>query len=350
MAQEKISFTHLKEDIIDTEKCVSCGTCVAICPVNVLEMQDYVPVLVGDCIDCGLCYANCPQIDWNTEEMDEKTFGRQRQEHEKLVGIYNKAYAARTTSEAIMKHAQDGGVVTSLLIQFLANGGDGVVVASLDEEIPWAPRPIVAKTAEEIRASSGTKYTPSPTLLGVKEAVKEQKLEKIAVVGTSCQMRGLTRATIGSKRNVRYQRAVDLKIGLFCMETFTFTSFMEYLNDNDIDPKTVTKFEIKRGRFYVHMKEGKPFRVKLAKIKDLVRPCCHMCDDFTSEFADISVGNVGSPRRWSTVIVRTQRGEQALQSTIDSGLIEVTPIEGFDQGETLVHRLSKTKKEQALHQ
>jgi len=47
-------------------------------------------------------------------------------------------------------------------------------------------------------------------------------------------------------------------------------------------------------------------------VKDLiaaVRTGCHFCTDFTSELADISVGMVGSPDGYSTVIVRSQKGE-----------------------------------------
>ncbi|MCW4049425.1 MAG: Coenzyme F420 hydrogenase/dehydrogenase, beta subunit C-terminal domain [Candidatus Bathyarchaeota archaeon] len=114
-----------------------------------------------------------------------------------------------------------------------------------------------------------------------------------------------------------------------------------------MDPGAVTKFEIKNGRFYAHYGAEKPFRTRLSKVKALVRECCHHCSDFTSEFADISVGNVGSDAGWSTVIVRTERGEQAITSAEKTGLIELQSIENFETGESLVHRLSKMKKEQA---
>jgi len=82
----------------------------------------------------------------------------------------------------------------------------------------------------EIVKAAGTKYTPSPTLVGLKKAVKEEKLEKVAVVGTPCQIRGLSRLTDGPKKNIRYKNSVYLKIGLFCMETFNYDSFIERLS------------------------------------------------------------------------------------------------------------------------
>lgn len=44
---------------IDTEKCLCCGDCVDICPVDVLELQDgkSVAVKIEDCIGWGSCAA-----------------------------------------------------------------------------------------------------------------------------------------------------------------------------------------------------------------------------------------------------------------------------------------------------
>jgi len=276
--------------------------------------------------------------------MDKKIFGRKRKPIEKLTGIYQKAYQAKTTQEDIHNKAQDGGVVTALLTQFLNDGGDAVIVADLEEDKIWVPKPTVAKTREEVIKAAGTKYTPSPALVGVKQAVKEEKLEKIAVVGTTCQMRGLSLATAGPLKNKKIADAVDLKIGLFCMETFNYDSYMQYLKDNDVDPGQVTKFEIKKGRFYAWNDEERLLRVRLSKVKPLIRSTCEHCTDFASEYSDISVGNVGSPAGHSTVIIRNEKGQKILDAAIKSGLIEATPIDDFEKQETLVHKLAEMKK------
>lgn len=51
------------EIIIDDEKCTGCGTCVEICPVEVLEIQNEksVPVNVEECLVCRACEAQCPE-------------------------------------------------------------------------------------------------------------------------------------------------------------------------------------------------------------------------------------------------------------------------------------------------
>ena len=341
---KKKTFDDLKKDIIDTGLCISCGTCEAVCPVNVIKLEKTIPTLIGKCIECGICYADCPRASLNEDELDQKVFGRARKPKEKLTGIYEKAYYAKATASDIQEHAQDGGVVTALLIQFLADGGDGVVVAGLEENMVWVPKPIVAKTREEVVKAAGSKYTPSPAMVGVKEAVKVEKLEMIAVVGTTCQMRGLSLAMLGPMRNKKIADAVALKIGLFCMESFNYDDLMKYLKDNEVDPGRVTKFEIKNGRFNAWAGEERLHRAKLDKVKPLIRSGCLHCTDFASEYADISVGNVGSPDGYSTVIVRDEKGQQILDAAIESGLIEAAPIEDFDKGETMVHKLAEMKK------
>lgn len=344
MSSEKISFSNLIKDVVEQDKCVGCGTCEAVCPVNVIELVHFKPTLTGNCIECGICYGNCPRTDFVKTEMDKILYGRARKEEENLTGVYSEVYAAKAVPQDIQEHAQDGGVVTALLTQFLADGGDAVIVAGLEADRAWVPKPVIAKTREEILNSAGTKYTPSPTLVGVKDAVKEEKLDKIAVVGTPCQITGLTRMTDGAKKNVKYRNAVDLKVGLFCMETFDYDSFMDYLKENDVDAAEVTKFEIKNGRFYAHKGEERLHRARLKKVKKLIRPCCAKCDDFANEFADISVGNVGSAPGYSTVLVRTERGKQALTKAVDAGLINVSPIEDFEKGDSLVHKLAEMKR------
>lgn len=119
---------------------------------------------------------------------------------------------------------------------------------------------------------------------------------------------------------------------------------MQYLKDNDVDPGQVTKFEIKKGRFYAWNDEERLLRVRLSKVKPLIRSTCEHCTDFASEYSDISVGNVGSPAGHSTVIVRNEKGQKILDAAIKSGLIEATPIDDFEKQETLVHKLAEMKK------
>ena len=294
-----------------------------------------------------MCYANCPRVSFDVNEMEKELYGRNRSEDENLIGVHSAIYAVKTTDPGILEHCQDGGAVSAILTQFLSDGGDAVIVAGLEEAAIWKAKPVVAMMKKQIIENAGTKYTPSPTLIGVQEAYSEYNKRNIAVVGTPCQMRGLSLIGSGEFSNAELEDAVKLRIGLFCMETFNHDSFIEYLENEGLEPAKLEKFKIKNGRFYVYQGGENVFKVKLPKVKKLVRSCCHGCDDFASEFSDISIGNVGTPRGWSTVIVRTERGEKALNSAEKAGLIEIMDVKDGKKGMDIVYKLANMKKDNA---
>lgn len=47
---------------VDQEKCIHCGQCAADCPVNIISMQEGLPVISREeqCFECGHCLAVCP--------------------------------------------------------------------------------------------------------------------------------------------------------------------------------------------------------------------------------------------------------------------------------------------------
>lgn len=56
---------------VDEEKCVGCGECVDICPVEVYEMQDgkSEPVEQESCLGCESCVEVCEADAIQIEEM-----------------------------------------------------------------------------------------------------------------------------------------------------------------------------------------------------------------------------------------------------------------------------------------
>lgn len=337
-------FGNLLVDVIKKERCVGCGACAASCPVKSITFENGIPKLVGLCTSCGICYNSCPRSMFDETVVERKIFGRNRTEKETELGIVKSQYAVKTTQEDVEKSCQDGGAVTSTLIKFVSELQRCAVVAAIDENMIWQPKPFVAKNRAELVKAAGSKYTSCPILVGVDSAISEYKLKEMAVVGTPCQIRALRRIETEEVANSRLSDAVNLKIGLFCMETFDYKDLIKFLESEGVEASKITKFAITRGQFIAYQGEKKVFEVKLGKLKKLVRACCEECKDFTSEFADLSVGNVGSPDGWSTVLVRTEQGESALMAARDAGLIEVKRLEevGGDLEEVL--KLAKLKK------
>lgn len=48
--------------MVDKNKCISCGTCVAICPVGAISFgkDGKAEIDKTKCIHCGACQASCP--------------------------------------------------------------------------------------------------------------------------------------------------------------------------------------------------------------------------------------------------------------------------------------------------
>tara|TARA_B100001113_G_C20632043_1_gene415243 strand:+ start:83 stop:367 length:285 start_codon:yes stop_codon:yes gene_type:complete len=46
---------------VDEDKCFGCGACIALCPVNVLDLVDRM-IIVNEkkCTHCELCIPSCP--------------------------------------------------------------------------------------------------------------------------------------------------------------------------------------------------------------------------------------------------------------------------------------------------
>ncbi|MCD6404264.1 MAG: 4Fe-4S binding protein [Planctomycetes bacterium] len=46
---------------VETEECVGCESCVPVCPVGAITMQDGKAVIdQGTCTECQACVATCP--------------------------------------------------------------------------------------------------------------------------------------------------------------------------------------------------------------------------------------------------------------------------------------------------
>ena len=46
--------------IVDMEKCIGCGKCVEVCPVEAIHMEDGKAQISDECIECGACVVECP--------------------------------------------------------------------------------------------------------------------------------------------------------------------------------------------------------------------------------------------------------------------------------------------------
>lgn len=157
------------------------------------------------------------------------------------------------------------------------------------------------------------------------------------MVGTPCQI-------LAAAKMDKFTEdfPVDLKIGLFCMENFSYSYMKELLAEYNVDMDDVIQFRIEKGHLWAYLKEDKKIKIPLNKAKKCMRKNCQICMDFTSEQSDISVGSVGSPEGWSTIIIRTEKGLELIENAQKDGYIETKPIS--EGGLKIMNKLANEKK------
>jgi coenzyme F420 hydrogenase subunit beta len=337
-------YTALEHEIIFRDLCSGCGACEAVCPDDVIEVGEF-PKLVGKCTNCGYCLIQCPRSFFSHSMVEEKLFGGV---DEGLLGHIEAEVAARALDENIASVAQDGGFVTVLLKYLLENKLiDGAVVSGVDDSTPWKPLPKLVVTPKELLNTGGTRYSNSANLRVLKEA-KKMNLKELALVGVPCQIEGYQKIQNYPIEDVGLGGRVKFTVALFCKGNFLYEGLMRELLEKKygINLREMKKIDIKGKNVVVSLEEGEVL-VPLAEAHEHLREGCRVCFDFTSRLSDFSVGSVGSPRGYSTVLARTRAAAEVLDRMEAEGVIEVKELEPGKQGAEMIERLQKLKERDA---
>jgi len=313
-----IGFQDLNDLVINKQNCVFCGSCISLCPR--IGMNEQEPKLLEYDPECSTCFRYCPRTYFPTEMFEKELFNGDANKSYSI-GHYQKLVAAKTNDGTLLKKAQNGGVISSLLIHALDSGLiDGVLLTDKDDN--WFPKPVIARTPEEILSCVGSKYTISPTLITYREAIREFKLEKLAFVGVPCQINAVRKLQLSSPLSEVYGK-FKLIIGLYRRSNYTYDLLKTYVQGElGIPLSTIKKFDVSNGDFYVYKKDGSVKQVPIRKTKKYAWSSCQFCKDYSAELADISVGSSGaSSNDWNSVILRTDIGVKIFNETIDTNKI-----------------------------
>lgn len=323
-----------------TPFCAGCGLCQGICPVDCLTVQNGVLSIDEEqCIHCGLCFSVCPRsflpkqiVNWAVQ-MDVAL------PDDLSIGPVQEAYSGRVTDAALREVVQDGGVVSGLLVHAFQAGLIDAALGAKMSSTPWLPEPFLMTSAEDVRLAAGTKYANNPTLQLVSEI---GEYEHVAAVGTPCMMQALRKAT-AYPAGIPALAKIQYRIGIFCMESFSYDSILEIARVLETEITAIKKMDINKGKFFVHTTSGETKEVPIKEITHLARHECHFCYDLTSENADVSVGSIGSPSGWSTILVRNARGKELLDGAVAAGILEVKPLAEVKPGMFLVKKIAGFK-------
>jgi coenzyme F420 hydrogenase subunit beta len=346
--EEIKTFKDLIMEVVGKGICGKCGGCVSFCSageLNALEMgENDLPRYVNEdkCLKCGICYLICPQTETLNAELQDKIGWKPP------IGDYQRITSAQTTNKEVKTICTDGGVVTALLLYLLDSQLiNGAVVSKKTGR--FSRKAIIARTPEELTEAAGStfsgslhleelggEYTTYTPILSTIKSLEKRYLRNIAVVGTPCQINAIRKMQC---LGVLPAHLIKYTIGLFCIENFSFDDVArERLEKKlDINLADVIKLNIKDD-FIITLTKGVTIHVPLEEIHEVARPACFACQDFSNEYADISVGGLGSPDGYTTTLLRTKLGVSVYDEALRKGYIQERTIEDAEE-----RRLEKTK-------
>jgi coenzyme F420 hydrogenase subunit beta len=320
------------------------------------DHEDYPRVdNLSACTDCDLCVKVCPGDEFNFSSHHLSTLGAAGN-LSSTHGKFDKAVLAYSSDENLRQASTSGGLVTQILLHLLDSGDiDGALLVTSDQERLWKGRPILARSRDEIIAAAKSKYAITPTNVSFAQIRNEPG--RYALVGLPCQIHGYLKA---AALDEKIRDRVVLTIGLFCHAAIEHEAFEIIWRALGEKARGARRFVSRLGKHpgapHIELQDGEMYPVyfghktgyrpsSMEMINILYRlytPArCLTCFDALSEFADISVGDpwmspptddIDFSKGYSFALIRTARGQAALQKAAQSGtirLFEVTKNEAL---------------------
>ena len=342
-----IAYYVLNKKIISNGFCTLCGACEAACPTGAISVENEKNRHIYDCskdLDlCPICYETCPHSE-ALQLRAQKAVSDAPAKNE-AIGYYRKIVLAQANDPKLRQKCHGGGVVTSLLTYGVENKVfDSAIVSKAEPDNPAQPKAEVATVQDDILSAVGSKFFPSPVAKAYGRAVYGYGKTKIAFVGVPCHVLALR------KIEAWHHKIGDnlaITIGLFCFGTFSMSPLLKYIEDNyHVKPTEIKR--IRLSRTFVVETEKETIRIPVSEIENHIMPSCRTCTDFTSELADISIGGAYPLEDWSTVILRTKRGEDFFYDAVEHGIISTWVIQQEPETYERVIRAAMQKRSSAI--
>ncbi len=157
---------------------------------------------------------------------------------------------------------------------------------------------------------------------------------QVVIVGNPCQINGLKKVMALTKEFQEFYKDRDtdyphwpkrvFSVAVFCMGNFSPKTIPTYVENNiGLPLEKVTKMNISSEGFRAYTDKKISLR-KIPELSKYLRGSCKQCTDFIGDFADISVGSIGSDSGWSTVILRTKQAKDLFKKLVTQDFIEVS--------------------------
>jgi coenzyme F420 hydrogenase subunit beta len=326
--QEGNHLNHMNiNKIVNSKQCMSCGICEYNCPRSAISLSYsnkkglFFPNIDSDkCIDCGLCINGCPSIYQNSEN---------------VIGKFNNLLLTHAKNERIRYGATSGGAINSL-VRYLADSEivDCVLLlkhdgaSTVETSYCWINKSNVQELENNPREFA-SRYVSFPTLVGLNNIPKDVK--KIAVVGTSCQIKALCLTKL---------KCMDLvlKIGVTCSGGMSYKATNQYKRLKNMQNSKIyyrgngwpgNNSLVIDGKSIDFCHTGSLFE-RMFSSQVFKNPGCRQCKDHFAELADISFCDYWNQEERerefignSCTIVRSNNGLEVIQQAIEFGYLEI---------------------------
>lgn len=305
---QKTFFRELDEAVIEADRCIQCGTCVAACPSGSIGIDEveHRPTLVRMCTGCSRCWDFCPRSGLRYEKLVSLETA---DDHHTAGGTF----VAHAADPAVRAIGQDSGAVTALLGALLESDFiDGALVARKSGSAPLRGEATLVTDPDELTDTAGSYYNQTMQLGQLHRLVEDHDLDdpSIAVVGTPCVIQGVAALE-------RYQwedeaRPIGLTISLMCTRNFDWDRLHSQLAAHGVDPADIDRLDVTEGVLYAFDGDQQVLlETPVDRFDSAALYGCAECADFVGGAADISAGNVGTPNGRTTMVVRSTRGVEA---------------------------------------
>lgn len=332
-------YDQLKAEVLDPGLETQCGTCVGLSN-GLLRYEEWNGELrVVRTGKEGLlpraAYDACPGRWCNYPALNRFTFGELPQNW--LCGVVRKSYAGHAADENIRRAGASGGVITALLLHLLGQKRiTGAICLRMGKQQPWRAEPVIARTAEEVRACSGSVYSTTPTNTILENLAGEKG--PLAYVGLPDQVAAIRKLQQAGHPSVR---SIAYVFGPYMGTQMSFDAIRSILRAHNVpSEEEITALQYRTGEWPGHLaitlRDGRTIRVEKFHYNYLIpffiTKSSLQLVDFTNELADISIGDAWSPRYeaqrggHSVILARSARGQALLQEACAQGKLVLTEI------------------------
>lgn len=326
------------QDVVDWGLCVGCGACVAACASNSVRMahvetEGWRPVFSGSCVGCSACLSVCPGAGVSSPtETKDTAAGADSEDLGPALAIFE----GWATEPDVRHKASSGGVVTALSLFCLSERKfAGVLHSAMDPAKPWLNATRVSSTTAEVRASAGSRYSPSSPCECLPLAKRGDG--EYLFVGKPCDV---SAAASLMKSDEALASGVGLLVTFFCAGTPSTKGTLAILDEEHVNRDQVAVLHYRGDGWPGHLRAfdssgtplmSIPYQEAWPRLTSYRPQRCNLCPDGLGRLADISCGDAWhqfhpqDPGR-SIVIARTQRGLAALLAAQTAGYLELRPL------------------------